>query len=51
MWGYADFLTAIGDPTHPKHDAMLEWVGGAYDPEEFDLSGFAHRLRLGRLFQ
>ncbi len=51
VWGYADFLTAIGDPTHPEHDSMLEWVGGAYDPGEFDRSDFAHRLRLGRLVE
>ncbi len=37
-WGYRDFLEAIQDPEHPEHEAMLEWVGGAFDLEdaEFD---------------
>ncbi len=35
--GYADFLEAITDPTHEKHDHFLEWCGGSFDPEAFDL--------------
>lgn len=35
VWGYADFLEAIRDARHPEHIRMLEWVGGAFDPEEF----------------
>jgi hypothetical protein len=34
--GYYDFLEAIQNPKHPEHDEMLEWVGGSFDPEEFD---------------
>jgi hypothetical protein len=34
--GYVEFLTAIGDARHPEHDAMLEWVGGTFDPHAFD---------------
>ena len=37
VWGYEEFLEAIGDPDHPEHDDYLEWVGGEFDPEEFDL--------------
>lgn len=51
VWGYADFLTSISDPAHPEHDSMLDWVGGAYDPENFDPSDFAHRLRRGRVVE
>jgi hypothetical protein len=36
-WGYAAFLDAIGDPEHPEHDSYLEWIGGEFDPEAFDL--------------
>ncbi len=37
-WNYDDFLKAINDPKHKEHDDLLEWVGGAFDAEEFDLS-------------
>lgn len=36
-WGYADFLAAIQDPSHPEHEEMLEWIDGSFDPEAFDL--------------
>ena len=44
IWGYADFLETIGDPGHPEHAAMLEWIGGAFDPEVFDLDAVNRRL-------
>jgi hypothetical protein len=34
--GYEEFRRAIADPRHPEHAAMLEWSGGAYDPDIFD---------------
>ncbi len=37
VWGYASFLEAIHDPEHPEHEEMLEWIGGEFDPEVFDL--------------
>ncbi len=37
IWGYADFLEAIADSNHAEHDEMLDWVGGDFDPEEFNL--------------
>ena len=36
--GYAYFLEVIADPTHEEHDSYLEWVGGSFDPAEFDLA-------------
>jgi len=33
---YEEFLKVIGDRGHPEHEAMLEWVGGSFDPDEFD---------------
>ncbi len=35
--GYAYFLEAIEDPSHPDHDEQTEWVGGFFDAEHFDL--------------
>jgi hypothetical protein len=37
VWGYGEFLEAIGDPGHAEHDSYLEWIGGEFDPEAFDL--------------
>jgi hypothetical protein len=39
IWGYADFVAAIQDPEHAEHDELLEWIGGKWDPEAFDLEG------------
>jgi len=35
--GYEEFIEAISDPQHEEHDSYLEWVGGSFDPEAFDL--------------
>ena len=45
LWGYDEFLGAISDPNHPEHDEYLEWVGGEFDPEEFDLEAINERLK------
>lgn len=37
VWGYETFLEAIRDPSHPDHEFLLEWVGGEFDPEAFDI--------------
>jgi len=34
--GYMDFLEAILNPHHEEHDYLLEWIGGSFNPEEFD---------------
>ena len=47
--GYEDFLKAIADPKHAEHDAMLVWVGGAFDPEGFDINCVNRELRHRRL--
>ena len=44
VWGYADFLDAIGDPEHPEHEEMLDWLGGEFDPEQFDLAEVNRRF-------
>jgi hypothetical protein len=34
--GYAEFLAAIADVTHPRHAAMRDWIGRPWDPDAFD---------------
>ncbi len=43
--GYYDFLKAIQDSNNPEHEHMLEWVGGSFDPEAFDLDEINRELR------
>lgn len=47
--GYEEFLKAIADPKHDEHDAMLVWVGGAFDPDGFDINCVNRELRRRRL--
>lgn len=35
--GYHEFLTAIRNPKHKEHKEMLEWIGGSFDSEKFDI--------------
>jgi hypothetical protein len=49
-WSYPDFVEAITNPDHPRHDDRLDWVGGAFDPERFDrraVNTALRRLRTG----
>jgi len=45
IYGYADFLEAIRDPNHEEHEEMLEWIGGEFNPEEFDLEAVNQSLK------
>jgi len=38
VWGFGEFLKAIADPSHDEHADLLTWVGGSYDPSDFDPS-------------
>ena len=31
-WGYAEFLEAIADPKHERHEELTEWYPGNFDP-------------------
>jgi hypothetical protein len=35
-YGYEEMLAALADPDHEEHQSYLTWVGGAFDPEDFD---------------
>jgi hypothetical protein len=36
--GYEEMLAVLSDPTHEEYEQTREWVGGRYDPSEFDKS-------------
>jgi hypothetical protein len=37
VWGYAELLEIINNPEHEEYEEMLEWLGGKFDPEHFDI--------------
>jgi hypothetical protein len=43
--GYYHLLEALADPENEDHDMLLEWVGGRYDPEAFDLERVDRALK------
>jgi hypothetical protein len=43
--GYYELLLALSDPDHENHDAMLEWVGGKFDPNAFDAATVDQAMR------
>jgi hypothetical protein len=47
MWGYTEFLEAIGNEKHKRHEELLEWIGGSFDPEEFDPAKATKAMKQG----
>jgi hypothetical protein len=47
IWGYPDFLEAIQNPDNERHEELLEWVGGEFDPEAFDPAAASKAMRKG----
>jgi hypothetical protein len=46
-WGYEEFIEAITDPENEDRDGLLEWAGGAFDPEAFDAAKATRAMRRG----
>ena len=46
MWGYEEVLKVLADPADPEHEhePMLEWVGGPFDAEAFDIDAVNRAL-------
>jgi hypothetical protein len=42
--GYADYLAAIADPRHERHEELLGWRG-PFDPEAFDAKKATKAMR------
>ena len=47
--GYIEFLEAIRNKTHPRHDELVTWIGGEFDASFFDIH--ASNVLLGRCFR
>jgi hypothetical protein len=37
VWGYAEMLEILKDPKHEEYENYMEWLGGGFDSEEFDI--------------
>jgi hypothetical protein len=46
-WGYQEFLEALADPSHDRHEEFREWAGGPFDPEAFDPAAATGDMRRG----
>jgi Plasmid pRiA4b ORF-3-like protein len=49
VWGYSNLLEILADPGHEEHEHYLEWLGGPFDSEAFDLDAVNRELK--RRFQ
>ncbi|PPQ38171.1 hypothetical protein CCS01_02670 [Rhodopila globiformis] len=38
IWGYEELLAALADRDNPEHAERLEWLGEAFDPEDFSVA-------------
>jgi hypothetical protein len=45
--GYQDFIETLVDVDHDEHEGSLNWIGGHFDPEEFDAVKATRRMRRG----
>jgi hypothetical protein len=43
--GYKRMLEVIRNPKDEEYDSMVVWLGGRYDPEEFDLARVNRKLK------
>lgn len=46
VWGYAEFLDVIADPSHEDHEHFTQW-GGRFQPERFDAVKATKAMRRG----
>lgn len=45
VWGYGEFLEILSNPKHPEYEERLEWLGGEFDPEYFEVEEVNDLLR------
>jgi hypothetical protein len=45
--GYRDFVVSLTDQDHDEHEQSLTWIGGSFDPEEFDPIKATRRMKRG----
>lgn len=43
--GYLNLLETLANPKHPEREEMLEWIGGEWNPETFDIDAVNAKLK------
>ena len=44
-FGYMELLKTISNPKHEDYESMMEWLGGEFDPDFFDLNQINQQLK------
>jgi hypothetical protein len=45
IFGYYENLEVLKDPDHEEYEDVLEWMGGQFDPDGFDIVGVNKELK------
>ena len=45
IWGYQNLVEVMGNKKHPEYKEMKEWIGGDFDPEEFNIEEINEELK------
>jgi hypothetical protein len=45
IWGYQEFKKIMKNPNHPEYEDYVEWHGGAFDPEAFNMEAINEMLQ------
>ena len=45
--GYEEFLHVLTDPSDDQHEQFVTWIGGSFDPDDFDSEKATKRMRRG----
>jgi hypothetical protein len=45
VWGYSDILKVLKKPDHKEYESLIEWLGGKFDPEYFNIDKVNKSLR------
>ncbi|WP_198422262.1 plasmid pRiA4b ORF-3 family protein [Gimesia chilikensis] len=46
VWGYAEYLEALDDPQHERHEEFKDWIG-PFDPHKFDPKQATRKMKKG----
>ena len=45
VWGYSDMLEILKQPDHDEYESSMEWLGGEFDPEYFNMNEVNEMLK------